>query len=56
MKKGQTALEYVLFLLLSSMVIILLAGALWNRDAIINSGTFGAKDQHGRVHVRPMLE
>lgn len=55
MKKAQTTLEYVIFLVLVTIICVGLSH-LWNRSAIINAGTFGVEDNQNKVHVRSMTE
>ncbi|MDO5437480.1 MAG: hypothetical protein Q4F80_04720 [bacterium] len=55
MKKAQTAVEYLIFLILTTLLCVVIS-MMWNRNAIINGGTFGVEDSTGAVHVRPMTE
>ena len=55
MKKGQAAVEYLLFLVLTTFIVVFLS-TLWNRNAIINGATFGVEDDRNQVHVRPMTD
>ena len=55
MKKAQIMLEYLLFLLVVTVICVLIT-MLWNRSAIIRGSTFGVEDENNTVHVRPFVE
>lgn len=55
MKKSQSAVEYLLFLVLTTIIVVGIY-KVWNRDAIILNATFGVEDNRNQIHVRPMTD